>query len=136
MGLLYWQQKPKILIVDDDQSILISFKKILKKAGFVVETADTGEGALKKMEKEKFNVYLVDVRLPDIDGTDLLLAIPKDYPTVKIIVTGFSSEEVGKKAADYGADDYLVKPVKPQELVDAVKEKLGAVVKECKTNPC
>jgi DNA-binding response OmpR family regulator len=68
---------------------------------------------------------LIDVRLPDVDGTEILKMV-KSPETVKIIVTGFSSEEDGKKAADYGADDYLVKPVKSEELLAAVRERLEA----------
>ena len=63
--------------------------------------------ALKKIKEEKFNVYLIDVKLPDIEGTELLLNIPNRHGTVKIIITGFSTEDVGKRAADYGADDFL-----------------------------
>jgi len=67
-------------------------------------------------------VCLVDVRLPDMDGTELLLGIAETPETFKIIVTGFSSEQVGKKAADYGADDFLVKPVKAEELLAVVRK--------------
>jgi len=59
-----------------------------------------------------------------MDGTELLLKLAKNPETIKIIVTGFSSDEVGKKAADYGADDFLVKPVKPKELIATVRERL------------
>jgi len=118
--------KERILIVDDDRSILRTFKLILEREGYAVETAETGSDAFKKMKKKKFNVYLVDVVLPDIDGTDLLRRIENYANTIKIIITGNSSDTVGRKAADYGADDYLVKPVKPEELVATVQERLAA----------
>ncbi len=70
---------------------------------------------------------IVDVKLPDMDGTDILLKIPNDPKIIKIIVTGFSSKEAGKKAADYGADDFLVKPVKAQELLAIIQERLVAI---------
>ena len=120
-------KKTRILVVDDDVNILRVFKRILEKEGHTVETAETGTDALKKIQKTKFTVYLVDVRLPDMDGTDLLLKIPKDPKIIKIIVTGFSTIEVGKKAADYGADDFLVKPVKAEELIVTVREKLDVI---------
>ena len=110
-------------------SILRVFKNILEKEGYLVETVETGKDALEKIKKEKFSVCLVDVRLPDMDGTDLLLKMA-DSEIIKIIVTGFSSEEVGKKAADYGADDFLVKPVKAEELVATVRERLGTIQHE------
>jgi DNA-binding response OmpR family regulator len=117
-------KKSRILVVDDDPNILRTFKKVLEKEGYTVETAETGKDALKKIRKTKFSVCLIDLKLPDMDGTELL-KIPTDHETIKIIVTGFSTEEVGKKAADYGADDFLVKPVKAEELVAIVRERLG-----------
>jgi DNA-binding response OmpR family regulator len=121
-----WKRK-QILVVDDDVNILRAFKSILEKEGYSVETAETGKDALKKIKKAMFSVYLVDVKLPDMDGTELLLKIPDSPKAVKIVVTGFSSGEVGKKAAEYGADDFLVKPVKPEELLATVRERLGTI---------
>ena len=122
-GTTYMKEKKRILVVDDDANILRVFKSILEKEGYIVETAETGKDAIKKIKKENFDVWLVDVKLPDMDGTDLLLK-KADSEAIKIIVTGFSSEEVGKKAADYGADDFLVKPVKPDELIATVRDRL------------
>jgi DNA-binding NtrC family response regulator len=121
-----WNKK-RILAVDDDINILRVFRKILEKEGYAVVTAETGKDALKIIKKSKFDVCVVDVKLPDMDGTDLLLKIPNDPKTIKIVVTGFSTNEIGKKAADYGADDFLVKPVKAEELIATVREKLGAI---------
>ncbi|MGA2681813.1 MAG: response regulator [Candidatus Bathyarchaeia archaeon] len=123
---MLWKRK-QILVVDDDVNILRAFKSILEKEGYSVETAETGKDALKKIKKAMFSVYLVDVKLPDMDGTELLLKIPDSPKAVKIVVTGFSSGEVGKKAAEYGADDFLVKPVKPEELLATVRERLGTI---------
>ena len=122
--------KKRILVVDDDVGILRVFKSILQKEGYSVETAETGKVALGKIVKERFNVYLIDVRLPDMEGTDLLLKIPNEHGTVKIIVTGFSTDDVGKRAADFGADDFLVKPVKAEELIVAVRDRLETIHSE------
>ncbi len=124
-----WNKK-RILVVDDDVNILRVFRKILEKEGFTVETAETGKDAIKKIKKAKFNLCIVDVKLPDMDGTELLLKIPNDPKKIKIIVTGFSTNEIGKKAADYGADDFLVKPVKSEELIATVREKLNTIQEE------
>ncbi len=118
-------EKKRVLVVDDDPDILRVFKSILEKEGYEVETAETGSAALEKIKNEKFSVCLIDVRLPDMDGTELLLKMTNDFETFKIIVTGFSSNEVGKKAADYGADDFLVKPVKAEELIATVRDRLA-----------
>jgi len=125
-------RKKRILVVDDDVNILRVFKRILEKAGYFVETVETGKEALKKIQKEKFGLCLVDVKLPDMDGTELLLKMANHSDAIKIIVTGFSDEEAGKKAADYGADDFLVKPVKPEELIATVRDRLSAAQSEDK----
>lgn len=118
------EKKKRILVVDDDVTILKVFKNILEKEGYIVETVETGKAALERIKKEKFNVCLFDVKLPDMDGTELLLKLTKNPETIKIVITGFSSDELGRKAADYGADDFLVKPVKAEELIATVRERL------------
>jgi len=120
------EERKRILVVDDDARIRSLFSNILGRAGYMVETARTGKEALEKIRKENPNVLLLDVQLPDSNGIELLTT-SDNHETVKIIVTGFSTEEVGKKAADFGADDYLVKPVQPKELLDTIRDRLAAV---------
>ena len=117
--------KKTILVVDDDKSILRSFTRILQKSGYEIETAETGKEAIEKVENRHYDLALVDIRLPDIDGTDLIAKLKKQLQqTTKIMITGFPSLETGIKALDEGADAYLVKPVKPQELLFLLEEKL------------
>ena len=117
--------KKTILVVDDDKSILRTFTRILQKSGYDIDTAETGKEAIERTEKRHYDLALVDIRLPDIDGTDLLAKLKKPLQnTVKIMITGFPSLETGVKALDEGADAYLVKPVKPQELLLLIEEKL------------
>ncbi len=117
--------KKTILVVDDDKSILRTFTRILQKSGYVIDTAETGKEAMEKTENRHYDLALVDIRLPDIDGTELLAKLKKPLQhTVKIMITGFPSLETGVKALDEGADAYLVKPVKPQELLILLEEKL------------
>lgn len=114
-----------ILVVDDDKSILRALTRILQKAGYSVETAETGNEAMGKTRKHRYDLALVDVRLPDMNGTDLLTTMADRLrETVKIVFTGFPSLETGVKALDVGADAYLVKPVKPEELLMLIEEKL------------
>ena len=119
------EHKKTVLLIDDEESIRKAFTGILEKAGYLVDTADTGQIALEKVQAKHYDVALVDMKLPDMDGTDLLLKLPKNSEMVKIIITGFSTMENGVKAADCGANDFLVKPVKPQELLNAIKEGLA-----------
>lgn len=119
------KSKKSILVVDDDKSILRTLTRILQKAGYDVDGAETGMEAAAKAEKRCYDLALVDVRLPDMDGTDLLADMKETLrSTVKIMITGFPSLETGVKALDGGADAYLVKPVRPEELLMLIEEKL------------
>ena len=114
-----------ILVVDDDKSILRTFTRILQKNGYEIDSAETGKEAIEKADSRHYDLALVDIRLPDMDGTDLLAKIKEQLRnTIKIMITGFPSLESGVKALDEGADAYLVKPVKPEELLMLIKEKL------------
>jgi DNA-binding response OmpR family regulator len=118
-------KKKTILVVDDDKSILSAFLRFLEKAGYVVETAETGREALDKAQAKSYDVALVDVGLEDMDGTDLLLKLKGiNSELVIVVITGFSTNATGIRAADFGADDYLVKPVKPNELLRVIEERL------------
>jgi len=124
------KDKKNVLVVDDDESILRVFSRVLGKNGYIVDVAGTGNEAIAKAQANSYAVILLDIQLPDIDGTDLLLKLPsKASETVKIIVTGHSTTERGVKAVDYGADDYLVKPVKPEELLATIRERLEELQK-------
>jgi DNA-binding response OmpR family regulator len=114
-----------ILVVDDDKSILRTFTRILQKQDYKVDTAETGKEAIEKAENRHYDLALVDIRLPDTDGTELLARLKRQLQnTIKIMITGFPSIESGVKALDEGADAYLVKPVKPEDLLMLIKEKL------------
>ena len=127
MGVQMISESKAILVLDDDASILRSTKNVLLKAGYAVDTAETGKEALEKMQTKNYDVVLLDVRLPDMDGTEVLLQMKNAGDTIKIIITGFSSDELGMRAADYGADDFLVKPIRPEELLATIRERLTTV---------
>lgn len=117
--------KKRILVIDDDKSILRTFTRILQKNGYEIDVAETGKEAIEKSKEKCYNLALIDIRLPDMDGTDLLIKLQKTMQdAVKIMITGFPSLETGVKALDEGADAYLVKPVKPEELLALIDEKL------------
>lgn len=111
----------KILIVDDDSYILNSFSKVLTKRGFEVKTAETGKEALEKLKEDSFDLALIDVCLPDMEGPDLLERAKKELEkTAKIMLTGHPSVETSNKASFEGADSYIVKPIKIEELISLV----------------
>ncbi|HSV50152.1 MAG TPA: response regulator, partial [Candidatus Acidoferrales bacterium] len=106
------------------QAILISTGKVLERNGFIVETAQTGQEAIEKSKTQHFDAALIDLRLPDMDGIEILSKA--DFGnTVKIMLTGFPSLVTGLAAMDRGVDAYLHKPVRPEELLLLVKSKLS-----------
>jgi DNA-binding response OmpR family regulator len=119
--------KKNILVIDDDKSILRTFTRILQKNGYVIDVAETGKEALEKAAKKNYDLALIDIRLPDMEGTDLLVKMQHSMrDSIKIMITGFPSLETGVKALDEGADAYLVKPVNPEELLALIEEKFKA----------
>jgi len=118
--------RKKILIIDDDKSILNIFTRILQKQGYSTDTAETGQEGMEKLEAQEYDLALLDVKLPDTNGTDLLVKMHAAHPNmVKIAITGFPSLEDATRVIDRGAAAYLVKPVKSEELVKIIAEKLN-----------
>ena len=118
-------EKRSILIVDDDISLLKSLTEILQLEGYNVDTARTGREAIEKSKTQFYDLTLLDIKLPDMEGTELLPLINGHIPqTVKIIITGYPSTENAVKAINQGAAAYIIKPVDPQELKRTIKEKL------------
>jgi len=114
----------KILIVDDEPDLaeLVSYN--LKKEGFEVSSASDGEEALKKIRKGNFNLVILDLMLPDIQGMELCRILRNDPKTkhLPIIMLTAKGEDVDKiLGLEMGADDYIAKPFSPRELVARVK---------------
>ena len=119
------QNAKSVLIVDDDGAILRTFTRILQRAGFTTETADSGKEALEKIQARNFDVALIDIILGDSNGLDLLPEIAEKSPkTVKIIMTGADTYEKRNEAQKNGADAYLTKPLNPEILLTMIQEKL------------
>jgi two-component system nitrogen regulation response regulator NtrX len=118
-------EKKSILIVDDDRAILRSLKDILQFKGYVIDTAETGREAIEKSKIKFFNLALLDIVLPDMEGTDLLTKIHGTMPRMmKVMLTGYPSLENAVKSLNLGADAYIMKPVSPDKLLKVIEEKL------------
>ena len=116
----------RLLIVDDDEYILRNLEKILRLEGYETDTARTGREAIEKTRRNFYNLALLDIKLPDMEGTELLKKMHETFPKmIKIMVTGYPDLENAIKSLNYGADAYLVKPVSVQELLDVVKQKIN-----------
>ncbi|MGQ9693282.1 MAG: sigma-54-dependent transcriptional regulator [Thermodesulfobacteriota bacterium] len=107
----------KILIVDDEQIIRDAFSRVLLKEGFGVEAVASGRLALEKIAEESFDLVLLDLKMPGLDGMETLREIKaKDPDIICIMITGYPTIESAVKAVKSGAYDYLTKPCNPDEL--------------------
>jgi len=112
----------RILVVDDDESIRKVMTTILEEKGYAVDTAENGKEAIEKTYSQFYNLALVDIRLPDMEGTELLPKLKETTPRmVKIIVTGFPSLHNAIEAVNKEANAYLIKPVKVDELLETIQ---------------
>jgi DNA-binding NtrC family response regulator len=111
--------------VEDDANIRETLKTILQQKGYNTDTAKNGQEAIQKSKAKFFNLALLDIKLPDMEGTKLLTTMHKDLPKMmKIMITGYPSIENAVEALNLGADAYIIKPVKPEKLLALIKEKL------------
>jgi DNA-binding response OmpR family regulator len=119
------QEQARILVIDDDATVRRSLELALKNNGYDVNVAENGKEAIKKSKTKLYNLALVDLRLPDMDGIELLTSMREAAPKmVKIIITGYPSQENAIEAVNRGADGYLVKPYTMEELLLKIKEQL------------
>ncbi len=116
----------RILAVDDDAGILRVFTSVLESEGYKVETASNGANAIKLAKTSFFNLALLDIMLPDMQGTELLTQLQKVAPRmIKIMMTGFPSIENTVKSLNLHADAFLTKPFRPDELLAVINEQLS-----------
>ncbi|MGA2626731.1 MAG: response regulator [Candidatus Bathyarchaeia archaeon] len=115
----------RILVIDDEESIRKTVSMSLERAGYVVDTAENGKQAIEMSEANFYNLALIDIRLPDMEGTELLTAMKETTPRmIKIILTGYPALQNATRAINKGVDGYLIKPVNTDELLRFIKENL------------
>lgn len=111
----------RVMFVDDEESVRLSWNRYLTQQGFEVTTADDGANAISKLQAGQVDVVVSDLRMPGVDGVQLLQWIHDERPNTQfILLTGFGSEDVEKKVRDLGAFDYLNKPISPDTLAAVV----------------
>lgn len=114
--------REKIGIVDDEKDILELIDLNLKKNGFLSYPFEKGDDLLKFLEKEFFDLIIVDLMLPDIDGFELIKFLKEKYPSIPVIILTAKGDEVDKVVGlEIGADDYIVKPFSIRELIARIK---------------
>ncbi len=117
----------KILIVDDEPGIQVMIKALLARAGHESVTADNGVKALEFVKTDTFDLIITDLRMPHMDGLNLireLVALGSTIPV--ILVTGYASTESANEALKLGVSGYLAKPFNIKELLSTVEGALGA----------
>ena len=125
-------QKANILIVDDEEVVRLSHLRSLESADCNAQAVEDGKQALSVMEEHLIDVVLLDLRMPDLDGMDVLKTIKQRWPDSEVVViTGYPSIETAKQAVRLGAFNYLTKPLGPNEVLkaanDAVNQKRWAL---------
>jgi DNA-binding NtrC family response regulator len=129
------KERIRILVVDDDESVTRTFKVILEENGYVVDTAENGRDAIEKSHKSFYNAAFIDIRLPDMEGTQLLTEMKETTPKmIKIIVTGYPAMQNAIDAVNRGADAYVLKPPKMKDVLSMLKEQLEKQKEEKKSN--
>lgn len=116
---------PRILIIDDDPSACRILKLIFGRHGYEIETAGSGQAAIERARAGRFNLALLDLRLPDTDGVALLAPLQEIQPEMAlIIITGHASTETAVQAMNSGASAYITKPLNIEDVLAKVKDVL------------
>jgi DNA-binding response OmpR family regulator len=117
--------RPAILIVDDDKDLCETISAILRSKGYQLTSAASASEAIEKARTQLFDLVLIDIILPDMEGTRLLSHFQKTAPeTLKIIMTGYPSVKNAAEALNIGANSYLTKPIDPDNLLKTIENKL------------
>ncbi len=125
------KRQKRILLVDDEANVIKVFSDVLSRESYIVRGVENGLEAIKAMKEETFDLALVDLKMPYMDGIEVLENIKKIKPQLPVIIyTGYGSvtsavESMRKKAADY-----LNKPFSPEELKSSIKKALGGTGKQ------
>jgi CheY-like chemotaxis protein len=117
---------PRVLVVDDDPNILALLRTTLRNHGAHCETADNGRDAIRLIREQEPQVVVLDVNMPGMDGYEVLSAIrAEELPTQVILLTARQQERDVLRGFELGADDYLIKPLNPLELLARLKRLSG-----------
>ena len=119
------QPAPRLLLVDDEVSYLEVLSKRLRRRGFVVATAGSGAEAIRILREEDFDAAVLDLKMEDMDGIELLRILKKMLPSLQVIMlTGHGSERAARDGLALGAFDYLTKPIDLDTLVETIRASL------------
>jgi DNA-binding NtrC family response regulator len=113
----------KVLVVDDELDFLETIVKRLERRGFNAAGVSSGKAALEYLESNDVDVIVLDVRMPVMDGIDVLKEVVTRWPLVQVILlTGHGSLEAGKRGLELGAYDYVLKPAKLEDIIKKIQQ--------------
>jgi len=119
------QNKANILIVESDKAVLRSLAPILNLEGYGVTAVETGREALEKFRVHAFDLALVNLHLPDMDGADLISIMHREKPRMVLLIFTGLPEEVALRALERGAQGLILKPADPVEILAMIERQLG-----------
>lgn len=120
--------KINVLVVDDEDVVCLGYQRLLSGNSFNVMAAPDGDTALRILEEHTFDVVLLDMKMPGMDGMQVLRTIKERWPDSEVvIITGYPTLETVKEAVGFGAYDYLAKPVVPEAVIRATT---GAIMQK------
>jgi DNA-binding response OmpR family regulator len=118
--------KGRILVIDDEEIVQVSCKRTLVPEGYTVDVAASGKEGLELFEKSKYDLVLIDLKMPGMDGIEVLVNIKRQRPEQNVmIMTGYDTVEHIVESISSGAAHYLEKPFTPDTLIERIKEVLG-----------
>jgi DNA-binding response OmpR family regulator len=118
--------KGRILVIDDEEIIRVSCKRTLVPEGYGVDVAASGKEGLELFEKSEYDLVLIDLKMPGMDGIEVLVNIKRQKPEQNVVImTGYDTIEHVVESISSGAAHYLEKPFTPDTLIERIKEVLG-----------
>jgi DNA-binding response OmpR family regulator len=121
---------PKILVVDDEVKMCFTLTKLFELSHFSVAVAHNGLEALEKVDSFRPHCVLLDIRMPQMNGVEVLKKVKEKYPDIVVIMTtALATEESREECLEIGAAEYLIKPIDFKELLGIIKNRLQLTVK-------
>jgi DNA-binding NtrC family response regulator len=118
--------KSHILVVDDEDALRMVLSSELTSSGYDVTTASDGDEAINVIQSKKFDLVLLDIKMPRVDGFEVLKFVKKNYPTVKVIMlTGFADLKNAIESKKHGAEDFVSKPYDLVDLLTTIERVLS-----------
>jgi DNA-binding response OmpR family regulator len=118
-------EKGRILVIDDEDIVRVSCKRTLVPEGYAVDAAASGKEGLELFEKSKYDLVIIDLKMPGMDGIEVLVNIKRQRPEQNVmIMTGYDTVEHIVESISSGAAHYLEKPFTPDTLIERIKEVL------------